>query len=132
MRRASIALIFVLLFQWAGGCAHTPTASESKVILITASLDVAHVGYRTWNIEHQKQLVDQAVKAGKTAAEAQAILVDFRQQREAVIVAFLDAFQAAVTALKDPSKLPELLVKVKTLAQMAPPSLTNALLKAVK
>ncbi len=131
MRRASVALIFVLLLGQVG-CAHTPTASESKVILITASLDVAHVGYRTWNIEHQKQLVDQAVKAGKTAAEAQAILADFRQQREAVIVAFLDAFQAAVTALKDPSKLPELLVKVKTLAQMAPPSLMNALLKAVK
>lgn len=100
-RQVSALLVLALLLQWAG-CGG-PSATQRSIALATASLDAAHDGFVVWNLEHQKELIDRAVAEGKTPAEAKEILSAFRDRRAAVVMAFMDAFQAAAEALRDPT-----------------------------
>lgn len=101
-RASATVIILALLLYGPAGCGG-PNATQQRITLATAAITAAHDGFVVWNLEHQKELIDRAVAEGKTPAEAKEILSAFRDRRAEVVMAFMDAFQAAAEALRDPN-----------------------------
>lgn len=102
------AAVVILAAALLMGCA----PSKNKVL---SALDAARDGFADWDLTHQRDLVDQ----GKDGVEVDAALLAYRQKRDGVILAFLDAYAALAQVLADPTEAHGKLLSAKVTALMS-------------
>lgn len=102
------AAVVILAAALLMGCA----PGKNKVL---SALDAARDGFADWDLTHQRDLVDQ----GKDGVEVDAALLAYRQKRDGVILAFLDAYAALAQVLADPTEANGKLLSAKVTALMS-------------